>query len=188
MTIRHPKAVRRFLLQRLYDSYMSDPLQMLTPDDFMADGTLDRHDLAVGMHFLRDDALAEVMLGYRPPLFISARITPKGLELVEDRYEFDRRFPSNAAYAESAVAGLPALVEQLVVEADLCGLERPRRMALLRDVQYLRDEIAQPLTIWRPPVLASLLDWIDEPFEAGAELPASAAIRHELSTHFRELE
>ena len=178
MSHAHPKAVRRQLLQTLYQAYMDDPLTMLTPEDFLAPGSLDKHDLAVGMHYLRDDGLVEVMLGYRPPLFISARITPRGIDLVENRHEFDRRFPRVAPPGEAAHPEVPALVEQLVAEADLCSLNRPRRLALLRDVQYLRDELAQPIDHWRPGVIAATLDSIAAPFQDGSDaLPALQPLR-----------
>lgn len=174
---RSPKAVRRHLLQVLYDTYMDDPLVMLSPEDFLSGGQVERHDLAVNMHYLRDDGLVEVMLGYRPPLFISARITTKGIDLVENRYEFDRRFPRDMPQGEASLAAVPELIEQLVVEADLCSLDRPRRLTLFRDIQYLREELAQPSDAWRPEVIAKHLEWIAAPFADREGLPTLPRLR-----------
>ncbi len=158
-------------MQVLYDTYMDDPLVMLSPEDFLSGGQVERHDLAVNMHYLRDDGLVEVMLGYRPPLFISARITTKGIDLVENRYEFDRRFPRDMPQGEASLSSVPELIEQLVVEADLCSLDRPRRLTLFRDIQYLREELAQPGDAWRPEVIAKSLEWIAAPFADREGLP-----------------
>lgn len=174
---RSPKAVRRHLLQVLYDTYMDDPLVMLSPEDFLSGGQIERHDLAVNMHYLRDDGLVEVMLGYRPPLFISARITTKGIDLVENRYEFDRRFPRDMPLGEASLSAVPELIERLVVEADLCSLDRPRRLTLFRDIQYLREELAQPSDAWRPEVIAKHLEWIAAPFTDKEGLPTLPRLR-----------
>ncbi len=168
---RSPKAVRRHLLQVLYDTYMADPLEMLSPEDFLNGGQVERHDLAVNMHYLRDDGLVEVMLGYRPPLFISSRITTRGIDLVENRYEFDRRFPRDIPQGDGSIVEIPELIEQLVVEADLCSLDRPRRLTLFRDIQYLREELAQPSESWRQEVIVRSLEWIAAPFSDREGLP-----------------
>jgi hypothetical protein len=169
MSIMTPQAARRYVLQVLYEAYMADPLEMLTPDDFLCRGQITRHGLAVSMHYLRDDGLVEVMLGYRPPLFVSARITTKGIDLVENRYQFDRRFPPELTPESDGLATVPALMEQLVAEADLCSLERGARDGLLRDVQYLRSELARPFHLWRHEVIEHVLDWIAAPFKGDLE-------------------
>jgi hypothetical protein len=178
MSILHPKAVRRYVLQVLYEAYMADPLEMLSPDDFLCRGQITRHGLAVSMHYLRDDGLAEVMLGYRPPLFVSARITTKGIDLVENRYQFDRRFPPEVTETGDGLESVPALMEQLIAEADLCSLERGSREGLLRDVQYLRGELARPFHLWRHDVVERLLEWIAAPFNGDLEeMPSLPALR-----------
>ena len=168
MDYSHPKAVRRLLLRILYESYMRDPLNMLSPQDFFNRG-LEKQDLAVGMHYLRDSQLAEVMLGYVPPLFNAARITPQGIDLVENRMQFDLRFPEMPGQEEAPASTVPGLVERLVAEADLCGLDWEERQALLRDVQFLRSELARPIARWRQAVIATELDWIAAPFDEVAE-------------------
>jgi len=177
MDYHHPKAVRRLLLRILYESYMRDPLLMLSPQDFFERG-LDKHDLAINMHYLRDAQLVEVMLGYVPPLFNAARITPLGIDMVENRMQFDLRFPEMPGQEESAVSVVPGLLERLVAEADLCALDWEARQALLRDVQFLRSELARPAERWRERAVGELLDWIAAPFEDVAdELPVFPELR-----------
>jgi len=180
MSISTPQAARRYVLQVLYEAYMTDPLEMLTPDDFLCRGQITRHGLAVSMHYLRDDGLVEVMLGYRPPLFVSARITTKGIDLVENRYQFDRRFPPEFTPGDDGLATVPGLMEQLVAEADLCNLERGAREGLLRDVHYLRGELARPFYLWRHDVIEQVLGWIAAPFQNEAEGLASLPELQEL--------
>lgn len=174
----HPKRIRRGLLTQLYERFLADPLEMLTPGDFLDGGTLTTRDLAANMHYLRDRGLVELLLGYNPPLFSGARITADGIDLVENDFEFNLRFPAAPGEEEEATAELPRLLEQLVVEADYAPLDGEARKRLLRDVQYLRDEIARPAERRRKEVIATVLDWIAADFDdPGEALPSLSEIR-----------
>jgi hypothetical protein len=166
----------------LYERYLRDPLDMLSPEDFLADGTIAREDLVPNAHYLSDRALLELMIGYSPPIFAAARITADGIDLVENRFEFNLRFPAEPGEMEEEMAGLPLLVERLVEEADFSPLDGEARLALLRDVQYLRDELARPVVRWRHMVIQTVLDWIAAHFaDPDAVLPSLPRIKALLS-------
>lgn len=187
MILQHPKAVRRFILQKLYAAYMADPLEMLGPEDFLRGGEIGRHALAVAIHYLRDDALVEVMLGYQPPLFTSARLTPRGIDVVENPFEFDRRFPPQEMLGGQEPPGVGQWLYQLQAEADLCNLPRPARATLLRDMKHLAAELAQPYEQWRHEVIRALLAWIEQTARPEAEaLPALAGLRELLQPLLEE--
>ena len=177
-TARHPKSTRRRMLIILYERYQKDPLDMLGPDDLLEDGTLTREDLMPNMYYLNDRGLVELMMGYNPGMFAAARITVQGIDLVENEYEFNLVFPGAPGALEAAMADVPVLMERLVEEADFSALDGEERRCLLRDVQYLRDELARPANRWRADVIRTVLDWIagffDDPDEA---LPSLAKLR-----------
>ena len=181
----HPKTLRRYLLQALYACYQADPFDMLGPEHFLADGRVPREDLPANMYYLHDRGLAEVMRGYQPPMFAAARITADGIDLVENHFEFNLRFPPAPGEEEETAAGVPTLVERLVEEADFAAIDGERRQSLFRDVQYLRDELARPAERWRVEVVWSVLTWLEgyrEPPEV--DLPALAALRAQLEAFF----
>lgn len=158
---------------------MRDPNDMLTPEDFLdsVEG-LERPDLMSNAYYLRDRGFAEVMMGYNPPMFAVARITATGIDVVEDRYEFDLRFPPDISEAECAAAGVPTLMEKLVAEADFSALDGEARKCLLRDAQFLREEIARPVVRWRQDVIETVLGWMARNFETPHEaLPSLGAFR-----------
>jgi len=175
----HPKAVRRRILEILYQRYLSDPLEMLAPEDFLADEAITRENLIPNIHYLNDRKLVELMIGYSPPLFAAARIRAEGIDLVENPFEFDWRFPPAIEAGEGHSWELPALIERLVEEGDFAPLDGEERRALLRDVQYLRDEVARPPHRWRRHVIATVLDWIEAPLKDEVEeiLPSAKRIR-----------
>ena len=174
----HPKLVRRRLLAFLHRQYQQDPLNMPGPEEFLEEGGFTREELVPNMHYLADRHLLEMMMGYRPPMFSGVRITPAGIDLVENEYLFNLLFPPAPDELEAARARIPLLVEQLVEQVDLSPLDGESRKCPLRDVQYLRDEIARPAARWRRHVIDAVLGWLAEPFEAPEQaLPALRDIR-----------
>jgi hypothetical protein len=183
---KNPKGVRRRLLMKLYEAYFKNPLDMLSPQDIMEDGVLTREDLLSSVYYLSDRQLIEMMIGYNPPMFAAARITAKGIDLVENHYEFNLMFPPDADEATTETVELPILVERLVEEADFSALDGEARKCLLRDVQYLRDELSRPESRWRLHVITSLIEWIEGPFKGHDEgLPSLAKIREILDSRLR---
>lgn len=182
MNSRHPKSVRRRLLTLMYERYLQDPLEMLSPQDFLDDGTIAREDLVPNMHYLSDRGFVELMHGYNPPMFAAVRITADGIDLVENAFAFNLRFPGQPGEMEADLADLPLLVERLVEEADFSPLDGEARNCLLRDVQYLRDEVARPAARWRREVIGTVLDWIAGHFDdANEALPSLPQIRDRLA-------
>lgn len=161
----------------LYSRYQRDPLEMLSPEDFYGQDGVTREELVANIHYLADRKLVELMIGYHPPLFAAARITANGIDLVENRFLFNLRFPPEPGKLDEAYADVPLLVEQLAEEAEFATLDGEARYALLRDVQFLRDEIARPAHRWRRGVIHTVLGWVvasvDNPDE---ELPAARAL------------
>lgn len=183
----HPKAVRRRLLELLYAAYSRNPLEMLEPADVLADGTVAREDLISNMYYLSDRGLVEMMPSYTPPMFAAVRITADGIDLVENEFEFNLRFPGEPGKLEASAANVPHLMEKLVEEADFSELDGEKRRCLLRDIQYLRDELARPAERWRGEVVRTLMRWIDAYFKNPAkELPSLPMLRLALKGKLEE--
>jgi hypothetical protein len=178
MQFKNPKSVRRRILTILYERYIADPLEMLAPEDVLEDGTVQREDLLANIHYLGDRGLVELMIGYNPPMFAAVRITADGMDLVENRFEFNLRFPPALGELEETMAGVPLLMERLVAEADFSALDGERRTCLLRDIQYLRDELARPVERWRRDVIETVCSWLEDHFKNSDEsLPSLPELR-----------
>lgn len=159
--LHHPKTIRRWILTKLYERYLENPTEMLGPEDFLESGLIDKKQLAVNIHYLYDMQLVELITGYNPPMFVAARITPKGIDLIENPREFDLLFPEYPVDLEGKTSEILETIENLVFEADLLPLDGPTRKCLQRDIQYLRAEFAQPAKSWRKEVIKSVLRWIE---------------------------
>jgi hypothetical protein len=171
------------ILSLMYDHYQQNPLDMLTPADLMTDGGVTRDELVANIHYLSDRGLVELMLGYYPPLFAAARITPDGIDLVENDREFNQVFPAQVTASDLATADITVLVEQLAAEAELTSLDGDDRRTLHRDVRFLRDELARSGDRQRLNVVLHLLEGILESYRRADEaetLPASVDVESEL--------
>lgn len=171
----------------LYERYLKDPLEMLTPEDVVAESLVPREDILANIHYLGDKGYVELMMGYNPPWFAAVRITAKGIDLVENRYEFNLHYPPAPGDIEEANAAVPLLMERLVEEADFSPLDGEERKCLLRDVMYLRDELARPVVRWRERVITTMLQWIEGYFEEPETvLPVLPELRAAIETALKE--
>lgn len=181
----HPKLIRRRILLKLYKAYLSDPLDMPTPSDLVEDGEIPRENLKANAYYLHDRGLAEVLTGFDASGFAAARITADGIDVVEDYFEFNRRFPPEPTDLELATSEIPALIEQLYAETEQSSLDGEARRCLLRDADYLRDEVARPAERWRIKVLMEVMQWIQDHFKGETdELPSLKRIQDVLLDHF----
>lgn len=158
MRIEDHKALRRIILELLYQSYLDDPLRMVEPEVFFSHPPLDRQNIVPNMHYLADRKLVEMMMGYTPPMFSAVRITAAGIDLVEHRFAFDLQFPPLNGGPESEI---PALLERLIEECDFLPLEGVARRQLLGDAVHLREELNRPVAFWRPALIRILLAVIE---------------------------
>lgn len=181
MMIEHPKTVRRRLLTLLYERFLQFPAEMFTADDIMTAGAFNRDEMVVNMFYLADSGLVEMITSYRPNWFEAARIRPAGVDLVENRFVFDQRFPPALPDDEAEAAALTYYMERLAEQAEYAGLDGEVRHALLRDVQYLREELARPRRRWRREVIDAVLAWIAAAAERDPGcLPALEPLREAL--------
>ena len=182
MANQHPKSVRSRLLLLLYENYFENHLEMLSPEELLNEKGFERRELIPNIHYLSDRGFVELLTSYDPPLFSAARITAAGIDLVENRLELDLWFPPDPAGVEGDAGDVLSLMEMLVEEAEFSPLDGEARRCLLRDIQFLRDEVCRPVERWRQQVLDDVIRWLEGHFQdAGAVMPSLPPLRRRLS-------
>ena len=167
-------------MQILYDSFLKDPLQMMSPSDIVEEGGISITELVPNAHYLHDRNLIELMVGYNPPLFAATRIAPEGIDLYEDRPEFEKMFPPDAVKSVVSVSEIVSMVLLLLREAEDSDLDGRRREWLLGDIDALRAELVAPEVHWRADVIMARLQWLDGFFDEGEALPSLETLREAL--------
>lgn len=157
----NPKAVRRKILIFLYENFLTDPLQMLTPTDFTDNEVCSITELIPNIHYLHERNYVELMLGYTPPLFAATRISNAGVDLYEDSVEFDRLFPPGVVASTAGTVDLVEIMLTLVEQAEALTLSGKKQEWLINDIDFLRQELIQPDIHWRSDYILKRLQWVD---------------------------
>ncbi len=173
------KSTRRLILTTLYDQYLADPLRMLTPSEMLETEELTRENLAANAHYLHERGLIELLTGYNAPLFAATRISPEGIDLVEDTARFREVMGHDAAVVDDISADAPRLVLKVAEEANVSNLSDVRKQWLLDDLRSLRDEFRKAPHERQEHVVRGLLAAVSDYFDgdSGEALPSFRELR-----------
>lgn len=141
MSATHPKETRRRILEALYEKYHENPLHMTTPAELLEASSLEKKDLPANIFYLHERQLVELMVGYNPPMFDVVRISPEGIDLVEDEVEFNRQFPRAQVAESESLIEARTLTLALVKEIEASSLRGARRDWMIDDLKLLRDAL-----------------------------------------------
>ena len=107
--------IRRKILEILYDSIRKHPYNRVTPKEFKESLGINLEELHFNIIYLEEKGLLELQKPLEGSLFVGARITPKGIDLVEDEYQMNVFFPQGLAtphIPESIFQKLDALIKE----------------------------------------------------------------------------
>jgi hypothetical protein len=85
--------MRRRILKVLYEKFCEHPYHSVTPKEFTQQLSVDRRDLDCNMIYLERKGLIELDKPLEGDIFVAARISPRGIDLVEDEYALETTFP-----------------------------------------------------------------------------------------------
>jgi len=85
--------IRRKILKMAYEKFMEHPYYRITPKEFKEALNIDLKTLNFNIVYLEEKGYIELQKPLEGSLFVGARITSKGVDLVEDDYQFDIAFP-----------------------------------------------------------------------------------------------
>lgn len=182
--------IRRKILQMLYESFTEHPYNRITPNEFKETLSIGLKELHFNMIYLEEKGYVELSKPLEGSVFVGARITPRGIDLVEDECELNVLFPVQPAarhVSDDALKKFDALAQQAT---ELPHLSNDSKELVVEELNSIRDELTkdQPLysTIKKnvdrvkdrtPEIWQKLIEVIKEP--AIARLLSEAA-RNEL--------
>ncbi len=85
--------IRRKILEMVYEQFKEHPYYRITPKEFKERLNIDLKTLNFNIVYLEEKGYIELQKPLEGSLFVGARITSKGVDLVEDEYQFDITFP-----------------------------------------------------------------------------------------------
>jgi hypothetical protein len=87
--------IRRKILEMTYELFKEHPYYRLTPKDFREKLDIGTKDLHFNIIYLEEKGYLELQKPLEGSIFVGARITTKGVDLIEDPFQFDMAFPAN---------------------------------------------------------------------------------------------
>ncbi len=85
--------IRRKILEMAYERFKDHPYYRITPKELKEVLNIDLKTLNFNIVYLEEKGYVELQKPLEGSLFVGARITSKGVDLVEDEYQLDVTFP-----------------------------------------------------------------------------------------------
>jgi len=85
--------IRRKTLEMAYERFKEHPYYRITPKEFKEALNINIRELHYNIIYLEEKGYLELQKPLEGDLFVGVRITVKGIDLVEDEYQFDIMFP-----------------------------------------------------------------------------------------------
>ena len=88
------RLLRRKILTMLYACFTEHPYRRITPKEFIEELSVTHKELDFNIVYLEEKGFLELQKPLEGNIFVGARITPKGIDLVEDRDKLNDLFPT----------------------------------------------------------------------------------------------
>ncbi|HEX7319193.1 MAG TPA: hypothetical protein VF399_02410 [bacterium] len=85
--------IRRKILEMTHERFQEHPYYRITPKEFKDALGIDIRQLHYNIIYLEEKGYLELQKPLEGSLFVGAKITVRGIDLVEDEYKFDTLFP-----------------------------------------------------------------------------------------------
>jgi hypothetical protein len=89
-------ALRRKILEMLYKRFTEHPYHRITPQEFIEKLAVTQKELDFNIVYLEEKGFVELQKPLEGSIFVGARITPKGIDLVEDDKKLSELFPEDS--------------------------------------------------------------------------------------------
>ncbi len=135
--------IRRRILEMLYEKFTEHPYYRITPKEFKNELKINLRELNYNVIYLEEKGLIELQKPLEGSLFVGARITTKGVDLVEDEYKFNMMFPLNSkrAISENIFAKLH-LLQAKIESTD--NLSSELREIIIEEIKGIEEELKKP--------------------------------------------
>ena len=139
------REIRRKILEILYESFKDHPYGRITPKELQEALDISLKELQFNAIYLEEKGLIELQKPLEGSLFVGARATSKGIDIVEDEYELDMLFPSadTGNVIPAAVFQDIATLQQAVNARG--DLNDEQREIINEEIQEVVDELEKAL-------------------------------------------
>ncbi len=133
--------IRRKILQMLYGSLMEHPYNRITPKEFKESLGIGLKELHFNIIYLEEKGYVELSKPLEGSIFVGARITPRGVDLIEDEYEFNVLFPertTTAGVSDKILEQFDVLTKQA---SEMPDLSDDSKELIIEELKSIRVEL-----------------------------------------------
>lgn len=132
--------VRRRILEILYEQFVEHPYNRTTPKEFKERLGISLRDLNYNIIYLEDKCLIELQKPLEGSIFVGARITHRGIDLVEDEYEFDIMFPAfkKTSLPRNVFTQFTLLIDSIEVDDNI---NSDLKELIIENIKQIRNEL-----------------------------------------------
>jgi hypothetical protein len=134
--------IRRRILEMVFNTFREHPYNRITPKEFKEELGIGLKELYFNVAYLTEKGYLDLQTPLEGSFFVGARITAKGIDLVEDTLQFDIMFPSSEHIMtpENIMAELSVIQNSIALEADV---SKETKELLVEGINDIIDELKQ---------------------------------------------
>ena len=131
--------IRRRMLEILYKCYTDHPYNRITPKEFKEILNIGLKELQFNIIYLEEKGYVELSKPLEGSVFVGARITTRGVDLVEDEYEFNVFFPEESiAIPDEIFDELENLINETNGRTEISNESKE---LIIEELKYVLDEL-----------------------------------------------
>ncbi|MEO0225637.1 MAG: hypothetical protein ABIL05_01665 [candidate division WOR-3 bacterium] len=141
------KELRRNILEILYKKFCDHPYNSVTPKEFIEDLKVSRSELNFNIVYLESKGLVELHKPLEGDIFVAARITSKGIDLIEDDIAFNATFPRSAPRSEPDLTHIIQRLKDLnnkMADTEFNQVESDVKELIKEAINALIEEMGKP--------------------------------------------
>ena len=165
MSVAENRAVRRKILIALYEVYQIHPQAMLSPREVMDAADVTHDGLARNIFYLEEHGLVECLKRFGTRPFGAAKLTAKGVDIVEDENKLNELVPINGDATEGPTDELAELFERIRTDARNAPLGQEDIDSLIDELEFVQKSLARAQTDERAEKIQTVLGWITDSFD-----------------------
>jgi hypothetical protein len=137
------REVRRRIIEMVFKRFKEHPYYRITPAEFKDVLGITLTQLYYNIAYLAEKGFLDLQTPLEGSFFVGARITAKGIDLVEDELQFDILFPldEQPAIPENTLAELTLIQNSIAIEKDI---KKETKELLIEGINDLIHELKQP--------------------------------------------
>jgi|GEM_PF-690492 len=128
--------IRRRILEMVFERFKEHPYYRITPKEFKETLGISLKHLCFNVAYLAEKGYIDLQTPLEGTFFVGARITVKGIDLVEDELQFDILFPSgqDQRIPENTFSELHLVMEATVTHQEIAESTRELIVEGIKDI------------------------------------------------------